>query len=32
MSHNEEYTNNIESMFDAVGPDVVTIILENSGN
>lgn len=32
MSHNEGYTNNIEAMFDAVGPDVVTLILENSGN
>ena len=31
MSHNEDYTNNIEVMFDAVGPDVVGIILENSG-
>ena len=31
MSHNEDYTNNIEAMFDAVGPDVVTLILENSG-
>jgi nicotinamidase-related amidase len=30
MSHNEDYTRNIETMFDAVGPDVVTIILENS--
>lgn len=32
MSHKEDYTNNIEVMFDAVGPDVVTLILENSGN
>jgi nicotinamidase-related amidase len=31
MSHNEDYTNNIEVMFDAVGPDVITLILENSG-
>jgi nicotinamidase-related amidase len=31
MSHNEDYTNNIEAMFDAVGPDVVSIILENLG-
>jgi nicotinamidase-related amidase len=31
MSHNEDYTNNIEAMFDAVGPDVVSIILENPG-
>jgi nicotinamidase-related amidase len=30
MSHNEDYTHNIEAMFDAVGPDVVSIILENS--
>jgi nicotinamidase-related amidase len=30
MSHNEDYTHNIEAMFDAVGPDVVTLILENS--
>jgi len=30
MSHNEDYTNNIEEMFDAVGPDVITLILENS--
>lgn len=30
MSHNEDYTNNIEAMFDAVGPDVITLILENS--
>ena len=31
MSHNEDYTNNIEAMFDAVGPDVISLILENSG-
>jgi nicotinamidase-related amidase len=31
MSHNEDYTNNIEEMFDAIGPDVVNLILENSG-
>lgn len=30
MSHNEEYTNNIEAMFDAVGSDVISLILENS--
>ena len=30
MSHNEDYTNNIEAMFDAVGPDVVSIILANA--
>jgi nicotinamidase-related amidase len=31
MSHNEDYTNNIEVIFDAVGPDVISLILENSG-
>jgi nicotinamidase-related amidase len=31
MSHDEVYTKNIEAMFDAVGPDVVSIILENAG-
>lgn len=31
MSHNSEYTKNIEVMFDAVGYDVVKLILENSG-
>jgi len=31
MSHNEDYTNNIEAMFDAVGPDVISLIIENSG-
>lgn len=31
MSHNEDYTNNIENIFDAVGPDVISLILENSG-
>jgi len=31
MSHNEDYTNNVEDMFDAVGPDVVQLILENAG-
>jgi nicotinamidase-related amidase len=30
MSHNEEFTNNVEVMFDAVGSEVVTLILENS--
>jgi len=30
MSHNEDYTNNVEEMFDAVGPDVVHLILENT--
>ena len=32
MSHNEDYTNNVEEMFDAVGPDVVQLILETAGN
>jgi len=31
MSHNEDYTNYIEAMFDAVGPDVIGLVLENSG-
>lgn len=30
MSHNSEYTNNIEVMFDAVNYDVVKLILDNS--
>lgn len=30
MSHNSDYTNQIEDMFDAVGYDVVKLILENS--
>jgi nicotinamidase-related amidase len=30
MSHNTEYTRNVESMFDAVSYDVVKLILENS--
>ena len=30
MSHNSDYTNNIEDMFDAVSYDVVKLILENS--
>ena len=30
MSHNSEYTNNIEEMFDAIGYDVIRLILENS--
>jgi nicotinamidase-related amidase len=30
MSHREDYTKNVEAMFDAVGPDVLTLILENS--
>ena len=31
MSHNSDYTNHVEDMFDAVGYDVVKLILENSG-
>lgn len=31
MSHNEEFTNNVEVMFDAVGYDMVKLILENFG-
>jgi len=31
LSHDADYTNAIEAMFDAVGPDVVTLVLENSG-
>lgn len=30
MSHNSDYTNNVEIMFDAVGYDVVKLILEHS--
>ncbi len=30
MSHNSDYTNNVEDMFDAVGYDVVQMILENA--
>jgi nicotinamidase-related amidase len=30
MSHNSDYTNNVEDMFDAVGYDVVKLILDNS--
>ncbi len=30
MSHNSDYTNNVEVMFDAVGYDMVKLILENS--
>jgi nicotinamidase-related amidase len=29
MSHNEEYTKNIEEMFDAVGYDIIKLIIEN---
>lgn len=30
MSHNSDYTKNVEQMFDAVGYDVVKLILENA--
>ena len=30
MSHNSDYTNNVEDIFDAVSYDVVKLILENS--
>jgi nicotinamidase-related amidase len=30
MSHDSEYTNNVEEMFDAVGYDVVKLILDSS--
>lgn len=32
MSHNSDYTNNIEDMFNAVGYDIVKMILENSAH
>lgn len=31
MSHNSEYTENIEIMFEAVGSDVIKMVLETSG-
>ncbi len=31
MSHNSEYTENIEIMFDAVGNDVIKMVLETAG-
>lgn len=31
LSHDSDYTNNIEAMFDAVGPDIITLVLENTG-
>jgi len=31
MSHDSDYTKNIEDMFDAVSYDIVQLILENSG-
>lgn len=30
MSHNSDYTNNVEEMFDAVGYDIVELIVKNS--
>jgi nicotinamidase-related amidase len=30
MSHNKRYTDNIEKMFDAVGYEVIQLILENA--
>jgi nicotinamidase-related amidase len=30
MSHNSDYTNNVEDMFDAVSYEIVQLILENS--
>ena len=30
MSHNSDYTNNVEDMFGAVGYDMVKLIVENS--
>ncbi len=30
MSHNEQYTKNVEMMFDAVGYDMVKLIVENA--
>ena len=31
MSHNSEYTDNIEIMFDAVGSEVVKLVLDSAG-
>jgi nicotinamidase-related amidase len=31
ISHNSEYTNNVEEMFDAITFDVVKLIIENAG-
>jgi nicotinamidase-related amidase len=31
MSHNEVYTSNIEAMFDAVGPEIITLVLDGTG-
>ena len=32
ISHNSEYTKNVEQMFDAVSYDLVKLIIENAGN
>lgn len=32
MSHDSDYTNHVEEMFNAVGYDVVKLIVENSGD
>jgi hypothetical protein len=31
MSHDQEFTRDIEEIFSAVGPDVVTLMLESVG-
>ncbi|RPI43354.1 MAG: isochorismatase family protein [Bacteroidetes bacterium] len=31
MSHNSDFTNNVEVMFDAVGYEMVKLVLDNSG-
>jgi nicotinamidase-related amidase len=31
ISHNSEYTKNVEQMFDAISFDIVQLIIENSG-
>jgi nicotinamidase-related amidase len=31
LSHDEVYTNNVEAMFDAVGPEIITLVLEGTG-
>lgn len=31
MSHNEQYTKNVEQMFDAIGYEALSLIVENSG-
>ena len=32
MSHNSDYTNQVEDMFDAVGYEVIKLMLDSSGN